>query len=1219
MTQLYRPAGNTSDPEQVPRTPLDNGEPAQTGAAWKEADHERYRRALEAAGVGTWEWHLPTDALRMDEAEAALTGRTPDVLTTATAFFACVHPDDAEALQQNLQQVLETGAEYGHEFRVLLPNGTIRWLAGRGRVVCDADGQPERMFGVNYDVTSRKEAEIALREREAQFREVSALLSDYAYSVRVLPGGGTEREWTTGNFEQVTTYSAEEYDAAGGVQAHLHPDDGEAFERWTEALLRGETATAELRIRTRDGSYRWISNRARVEFGPEGQPVRVVGASNDITSRKEAEQALREREGRYRTLFSSIDEGFSLCEMIVDESGRAVDYRFIEVNGVFEEMTGLANAAGHTARELVPGLEDYWIETYARVGLGGESLRLENGSEAMGRWFDVYASPFGPKGSGKFAVVFKDITRRREAERNAHFIAELERALQPLTNPDALMATTARMLGEHLAADRCAYATVEADENHFFIPGDYTRGDARSIVGHFAFSDFGAEVLRLMRENQPYVVHDIDAEAPPGLDLSAYRQTQIQAVVCVPLHKNERLVAAMAVHQTTPRRWSPVEIETVVTVVNRCWESLERARAEEALRTRTEEFAALADNIPQLAWMAEADGALFWYNQRWYDYTGTTPEEMMGWGWQKVHHPDYVEPVTVLFKTHVESGEPWEDTFPLRGRDGRFRWFLSRAYPIRDESGHIVRWFGTNTDVTEQREMEEALRASETRFRSMADAAPAMLWVTDAEGQCTFLSEGWYEFTGQTEATGLGLGWTDAVHPDDRELAGATFLDASARRISFAFDYRLRRADGTYRWAVDAGRPRFAPDGTFLGFVGSVFDITDRKEAEEALRKSENHFRQLAEAIPDIVYTSDELGRVDYLNGSWYRYTGHGSSRDLSAAVAAALHPDDARRLEGTWGRAFADGQPFEAEIRLRRHDGAYHWFITRVVPVRDDDGDVVRWFGTSTDIHAQKALEAELEGRVAARTAELAEANQALELRNRELQEFAYAASHDLQEPLRKIRTFADLLAADFGEGLPDEAHHYMSRMQSAAGRMSSLISALLTFSRVSTHSTGFSDVDLNETVRLVLSDLEMLVRETGGTVEVEPLPTIEADSTQMQQLLQNLIGNALKYRRDEVPLRVCVRARIEPAGESLPGEVCRIEVEDNGIGFEEKYADRIFAPFQRLHGRSQYEGTGIGLAICRRIAERHRGRITVRSKPGEGSTFVVKLPVRQPDPEGA
>jgi signal transduction histidine kinase len=284
---------------------------------------------------------------------------------------------------------------------------------------------------------------------------------------------------------------------------------------------------------------------------------------------------------------------------------------------------------------------------------------------------------------------------------------------------------------------------------------------------------------------------------------------------------------------------------------------------------------------------------------------------------------------------------------------------------------------------------------------------------------------------------------------------------------------------------------------------------------------------------------------------------------------------------------------------------------LTPMAPIQRDDeiGMLAAAFNTMTiQLHE---LIANLEERVSMRTAQL-------ERSNRELRDFAMVASHDLQEPLRKIQTFGDRLQAH-ATMLDERGRDYLERMQRAAGRMQDLINGLLKLSRVTTRAQPFATVDLAKVAREVLSDLDVQIEQTGGRVLIGDLPTIEADSTQMRQLLQNLIGNALKFHRDaEVPV-VSIDARVVSAEEARPVQdglcdsCCRIVVEDNGIGFDERYLDRIFAPFQRLHGQNRYAGTGIGLTICQKIVERHDGTITATSVPGQGTRFIIMLPVQQ------
>jgi signal transduction histidine kinase len=297
---------------------------------------------------------------------------------------------------------------------------------------------------------------------------------------------------------------------------------------------------------------------------------------------------------------------------------------------------------------------------------------------------------------------------------------------------------------------------------------------------------------------------------------------------------------------------------------------------------------------------------------------------------------------------------------------------------------------------------------------------------------------------------------------------------------------------------------------------------------------------------------------------------------------------------------------PFDVEVEIASRtqlgsDESIHLYILGNV-VGDGDGKAVRLWGTGQDVSERHRTEQQLRA-IATR----------LEASNRELQDFAYIASHDLQEPLRKIMAFSNRLALKYGDVLDETGHDYLQRVQHAARRMQVLIEDLLTLSRVTTRGQPFVEVSLDEVVKAVALDLETRLEETGGTLEIEPLPVVEADPLQMRQLFQNLIGNALKFHKPDAAPRVRVYSPPEPEAPAGEGQTdsWTIVVEDFGIGFDMKYADRIFQPFQRLHGRSSdYAGTGMGLAICRKIMERHHGAIVVTSAPDEGAKFIVTLP---------
>jgi signal transduction histidine kinase/PAS domain-containing protein len=387
------------------------------------------------------------------------------------------------------------------------------------------------------------------------------------------------------------------------------------------------------------------------------------------------------------------------------------------------------------------------------------------------------------------------------------------------------------------------------------------------------------------------------------------------------------------------------------------------------------------------------------------------------------------------------------------------------------------------------------------------------------------------------------------------------------------------------------------------------------QEANRTLEAERQRLRRLFEQAPGFIAATEGPDHVFILANEAYRQV-IGHRPVLGLPVREALPEVVEQGFLALLDQVYASGEPFVGRgvsVMIQKAPGAPPEevcvdFVYQ--PVIEADGSVSGIFVQGNDVTDQAHVQREMRRLNESLEARVAERTEQLEARNRELQEFAYVASHDLQEPLRKISTFADMVRADYGDALDEQGQYYLERMHDAASRMARLINALLSYSRATTQAPRFTHVDLDEVARDVLNDLQMRLDETGGRVEIADLPEVEADVVQMRQLFQNLIGNALKFHRDGVPPVIEVTGTRERKG--TPPMV-RLEVRDNGIGFDAKYAERLFAPFKRLHNRGQYEGTGIGLAIVRRIVERHGGTISAASTPGQGSTFTLLLPVVQ------
>ena len=367
---------------------------------------------------------------------------------------------------------------------------------------------------------------------------------------------------------------------------------------------------------------------------------------------------------------------------------------------------------------------------------------------------------------------------------------------------------------------------------------------------------------------------------------------------------------------------------------------------------------------------------------------------------------------------------------------------------------------------------------------------------------------------------------------------------------------------------------------------------------EQKLRDSERHFQSWFEDAPVACHEVDRDGLILCVNQAECDLFGFSAQEMIGRPIWDFMTSEDREKTRAGLLQRIADEQPLvPLEREYKRRDGTSVIMEIHQKRIRDVSGRPIGLRTFLLDITQRKWAEWAL----------LDQADK-LSRSNAELEQFAYVASHDLQEPLRKIQAFGDRLKTKYEAGLGTEGLDYLTRMQNAAARMQILIQDLLSLSRVASHSKPFAPVDLNDVIRTVVSDLETRIQDAGGRVEIGTLPVIFGDRGQMAQLFQNLIGNGLKFRKPAENPVVKIEGKPHTLATGAAG--CQIGVQDNGIGFDEKYRDRIFQIFQRLHGRGEYEGTGIGLAICRKIVERHGGDITANSSPGAGATFLITLP---------
>jgi PAS domain S-box-containing protein len=555
-----------------------------------------------------------------------------------------------------------------------------------------------------------------------------------------------------------------------------------------------------------------------------------------------------------------------------------------------------------------------------------------------------------------------------------------------------------------------------------------------------------------------------------------------------------------------------------------------------------------------------------------------------------------------VFTAKAKLGQVYEREWTYIRKDGSKFPVMLTITAIRTESGEVTGYMGIAKDITAEKQAEKQVKD----ITSALDQTTIVV-ITDTQGTITFVNDKFCEISKYSREELIGQNHrliNSGYHPR------AFFVEmwrTIASGQTWRDEIKNRAKDGSIYWVDTTIVPFLHEDGKPYQYLAIRKDITARKAADIELQK----LSLIASKTDNVAIVTNSHGEIEWVNHSFHKLTGYTLAEVIGKKPGDILQgAKTSQETVASIHDALAKQEPFFGEILNYSKDGRSYWLSLNINPVFDDDGKLLQFIAIESEITTRKEIEIKLQKEVEGVMKKLNVMNERLEVSNRELLDFAYVSSHDLQEPLRKIQAFGDRLKSTCQDSLNEKGLDYLERMLNAASRAQILINDLLDFSRVTTKAQPFQSIKLSEVLDGVLSDLEVRIEKSGVILEVDPLPIVEADALQMRQILQNLIGNALKFLREGVTPVVQVRSRVYMENAQ---EWCEIRVIDNGIGFEQQYAERIFQIFQRLHGRKTFEGTGIGLAICRKIAERHNGTLIAQGEPDQGATFIFTLPTHQ------
>ncbi|MBD6615085.1 PAS domain S-box protein [Komarekiella sp. 'clone 1'] len=656
----------------------------------------------------------------------------------------------------------------------------------------------------------------------------------------------------------------------------------------------------------------------------------------------------------------------------------------------------------------------------------------------------------------------------------------------------------------------------------------------------------------------------------------------------------------------------------------------EKKQAEQRLQESQRFIERIAETTPGILYVYDLlEARNIYLNGQVNKLLGYTPQQIQDMGAEfliNLMHPDDLARSPVIdtrFDT-VKDGDILENEYRMRHANGEWRWFCSRDTVFtRNADGSPHQIIGTTFDITERKQVEEKLRLSNERFQLAAAAVNCLIYDWDIERNTVDRTEGLTRILGysleETQATHQW--WREQTHPEDRELLGNYFRAMSANQNHYAVEYRTLHKDQQYRYVLDQGVIKRNAKGQPVRAVGSTTDISDRKHAEVALRQSEERYRYLSDAMPQLVWICNASGEYEHVNQRWCEFTGQPIKEALGFGWTKVLHPEDIQPAIQAWVESVRTGELYEHEMRYRRFDGIYRWHLARGLPIKDEQGRVMKWFGTSTDIDDRKQLEAERNLLLQLEQTARAEAEAA----NRTKDEFVAMVSHDLRSPLNAILGWAKILRTRQLDS--DNMNRALETIESNAKSQAKLLEDLLDMSRIirGKLQLEFSQVNLGAIIGVAIETVYPSANAKNISLEStldRSIPAISADINRLLQVLGNILSNAIKFTppggRVEVRLSTCSKSTSPDSALSTPDGLnaplsltALIQVSDTGIGISPELLPHVFERYHQGHSTHK-GGLGLGLAIARHLVELHGGTIQATSPGvGQGATFTVKLPL--------
>ena len=1146
--------------------------------------HDREQQLLEAqeiAQLGNYYWDFK------NEQNSGGSSKTLELLEINSknfdSFIKNVHPDDREIISVATETALKTG-NFNCQYRILGSEGTkVIWARG---VVDFDNGEPMGLTGTVMDITEHHNLIQQLELADKRHKQAEALAHIGTYNWNLL---SNKIEWSD------EMYAIYEVDKSIPVSYEfvlnaVHPEDREMLDSVIkESIEAKKSFDFYYRLVTPAGKEKILHTRGRVEVNSKGIAEKVVGTDQDVTEKQTLIRSLRKSESIYKQ-----------AEQIASMGNWSWNVK----TNVLEWTDQLYRIYG-----LEPQSEQITMERFLSfihpddrefINEGIEQLRSET---TLDYTFRIITKD----GTEKWLRSISQTNRDENGE--IVFVIGTE---QDVTEKQ-------KLIGKLEESQRL-----------------YKQAQELANMGNFSWNLQSGEVFW---SDEVYKIYDVpfgekvafqDAFTPIVEEHKELVQKAIEQTIS---EKKGRSVS-YAIHiKEGGLRYITLHTDVIVAkdgTVNTIIGTAQDVTEKEELIRRLQESEQLYKQAQSLANMGNWTFDLTTQKVTWSDelfaiYETPKGEPLTPEQWNSYLNKGDQQRMFDALNKAVHDNIPLDITHQVNLPNGKKKILHRKGEVVRNSAGKPVKIIGTTQDITEQFLTQTELKESQTFIRKITDATPSIIASYNINtGKYTFISEGLEKLLGYSTELVMEKGisfFAEIVHPDDF----APLMEKNAKALEEAnsnpdkkdmvmeFTYRMKNSNGEYRWFHTYGTIfDYNSQGNVEHVLNISLDVTEQKEAIETIREQEYFIQQIADASPTILYLFDVPSQsMAYINREAFFVLGYlpdEITEEGSNITQLLYHPDDIDLLPAR-NQSKKNFQQVDSmiqyECRMRHKDGEYRWLLVREIVFKsNEDGAITQVIGAALDITRRKEMERTI----------LQNAHQ-LEQSNASLEEFAYVASHDLKEPLRKISTFGDRLVASQIDKLSDDGKIYLRKIVDASQRMQNMISDLLSISMISGNKS-FERVSLQKILEETLQTLEFKIEQQKAIIRYDALPEANVIASQFRQLFQNLIANSLKFvREDQQPLIVIEASEASSADIASyqlhkAARYMKIRFADNGIGFEMEYAQKIFAIFQRLHGRSEYEGSGIGLAICKKIVEHHGGVIFATGQPNVGATFTLILP---------